>query len=150
MKLFKLEYLEVIKELFIFLKDIVSPNIAIIGVIIAAFTFWKTFGKMKKSEQIKLTHDIQLMYSNAQKEYIKTIDPNLEVDEMIQKVAYMEVLNVLEWASFLIRKNQIDRELQQYFLPLILQALQYCKKHYPALLDNKEEYSEIKLLTSKF
>jgi sortase (surface protein transpeptidase) len=89
-----------------FLYHLTSTNLAnfilLAGVIISAVTFFKTFGKMKSSEQLKMAHDIQVMLSNAYINYDKILHSKSDYPEDkerntdMQKRAYMEILNVLE------------------------------------------------------
>lgn len=130
--------------------------IVLTGVMLSALTFWKTFGKMKRSEQYKLVHDIQVMYSAAQIHFGKVVHSKLEFPEdkereiAIHQGAFMEILNVLEWASFLIIRRELNEELIDYFKPLIIQNYNNCKEWYPNLLDDENEYREMKTLYEKW
>jgi hypothetical protein len=140
-----------------FLDSFISTNLAnfvlLIGVIISAVTFLKTFGKMRRSEQLKMAHDIQLMLSNAHLNYDKVI---LQLDSIfphdkekrtaLHRTAFMEILNTIEWISFLILRKEIDNELIEYFKPLVIQYHDNCEQLFPSLLKDENEYKELKAL----
>jgi hypothetical protein len=143
-----------------FLGNSISTNLAnfvlLIGVIISAVTFFKTFGKMRRSEQLKMAHDIQTMLSNAHLNYDKIV---LQLDSIyphdkerrtaLHRTAFMEILNTIEWISFLILRKEIDSELIEYFKPLVIQYHDNCEQLFPSLLDDANEYKELKTLCAK-
>lgn len=76
-------------------------------------TFHKTIPKMKKSEQIKMVHDIQTMYLNAFDKYVKSIKDNDE--RKFKVICYTSLLNALEWYMFLKDSGQLDNIFDNHF-----------------------------------
>jgi hypothetical protein len=138
--------------------------VALFGVIISALWYWITFRKLKKSEQYKLVHDIQVMYSNAQVNHSKIMESTMlgiaghtkEESRILSEVAFGEIMNTLEWASFLIMRNKLDKELVEYLRPTITGNYRECMESYPSLLNEKgdgddgQEYKEMKVLYGKW
>src|SRR5687768_6824140 len=69
-------------------------------------TFHKTIPKMKKSEQIKMVHDIQTMYLSAFNKYVKSIKDKDEY--RFEVICYTSLLDALEWYMFLKDTGQLD------------------------------------------
>lgn len=144
------------------IRDQILTNLAVFvtlsGVLISAFAFWKTFTKLKKSEQYKLIHDILVMYSNAQINHTKAIESTsldktgytAEQLQTLREVAFMEIMNVLEWASFLILRKSIDKELIEFLELPIITNYDVCVHSYPSLLHDENEYKEIKALHGRW
>src|SRR5437867_1422532 len=81
----------------------VSSLAAVAGVIASAVTFWKSFSKMRSSEQIKIAHDIGNDLTSAENE-IKRIGSTGNKDDL--RYSSIQYLNVWEWFSFLVNKDQ--------------------------------------------
>ncbi|ALI37216.1 hypothetical protein NMY3_03029 [Candidatus Nitrosocosmicus oleophilus] len=81
-------------------------------------TFYKTIPRMKKSEQIKMVHDIQTMYLSAFDKYVKSIKDNDEHRYIV--ICYTSLLNALEWYMFLKDTGQLedvfDNHFETYFI----------------------------------
>lgn len=142
--------------------DQMLTNLAVIvtlsGVLLSGIAFWKTFSKIKKSEQYKLVNDILVLYSNAQINYTKTLESTLKQQELqeeekksgyytkqlqtLREVAFMEILNVLEWSSFLILRSSIDKELSEFLESPITTNYEMCVELYPSVLHDENKFKD--------
>lgn len=87
--------------------------ISVFALGITIITYFKTIPKMKKAEQIKMVHDIQIMYLSAFEKYAKVIK---EKDEyQFQFICYTSLLDALEWYIFLKNDNQLSDVFDQHF-----------------------------------
>jgi hypothetical protein len=124
----------------------VSALIAVAGVSASAITFWKSFSRMKKSEQVRIAHDIGNNLALAESSIIDAIKGgNLDVI----KLRYVQYLNVWEWFSFLVNKKQITiQELIDHYKPTMLKDRDGLFKQYPEF-DKEDKFVEFRALCKK-
>lgn len=139
----------------------VSSIGAVAGVLVSAFTFYKSYSKMKNTEQIKIAHDISnqiaitsLRFKDELKRYGEYLkwkaddgdltkpEPKFDIDDL--KFTATQYLNQLEWLSFLINKKQIfDDDLIDYFKPSMLEDHYTILDLFPEFKDKFEEFNKL-------
>jgi hypothetical protein len=98
----------------------VSSLVAVAGVVVSAFSFGKSFSRMKKSEQLKIVHDIRNDLAQAENNILETTIKGSEEDFKNRAIQY---LNVCEWYSLLVNKDQITmQEIKDHYAPKMLKA----------------------------
>jgi hypothetical protein len=115
--------------------QMVSSWTAIISVIVgtgtSAFFFTKTYGRMKKSEQVKMAHDIGNNIVQVENSIIQAKKDG-GADEV--KLRYRQYLNVWDWYSMLVNKGQITApEILNYYKPTMVEDYKTIFKVYPEL-----------------
>jgi hypothetical protein len=126
---------------------VMSSLAAVIGVLVSAFTFWKSFSRMKRSEQVKMAHDIGNNLTQAENE-IRKVSSTGNHDDI--KYSYMQYLNVWEWFAFLVNKDQITiKEIINYHKPTLLKDYDNIFAGYPDLKNDNTKYKEFKVLYEK-
>jgi len=103
------------ESIIIIVLDVIKQNITLIisfsSIILATITFVVTQSRMKKSEQIKIVHDIQDSYFKAFDKYSESFSKDLKSES----IDYLNLLSILDWYSFLRSKNQINKEFDTIF-----------------------------------
>lgn len=121
----------------------VSAFAAVFGVIYAAFTFKKSFSKMKYSDQIKIVHDIMQNRQMAENAIIETSNAG-KVDDIILR--FTQYLNVWEWYSLLVNKEQITMpEIINYYKDIMLKERKEIFEAFPEL-DDENKFKEYRAL----
>jgi hypothetical protein len=124
-----------------------SALAAIVGVSYSAHTFKKSFSKMSQSEQVRIVHDINNNLALAEDAVIQAWDKE-DPDEI--KLRHMQYLNIWEWYSFLVNRDQITiQELVQYNKKSICEDYRMIFELYPDLKEDNESYKEFKELYRK-
>lgn len=99
-----------------------------------------------------------MRYSNAQINYTKTLESTLKQQELqeeekksgyytkqlqtLREVAFMEILNVLEWSSFLILRRSIDKDLSEFLESPITINYEMCVELYPSVLHDENKFRD--------
>jgi len=124
-----------------------SALVAIVGVGYSAHTFKKSFSKMSQSEQVRIVHDINNNLAHAEDAVMQAWNKE-DPDEI--KLRHMQYLNIWEWYSFLVNRDQITiQELVQYNKKSICEDYQMIFKLYSGLKEDKDSYKEFKELCRK-
>jgi hypothetical protein len=98
------------------LYQIPTAIIALGALILSGFTFVRTRMKMNKSEQIKMVHEIQMMYLDLFDRYKNTIKEfNHEESNQYVVTSYIGLFDPLEWYAYLREKNQVSEEFDMIF-----------------------------------
>jgi hypothetical protein len=127
--------------------NMISSLAAVAGVLASAFTFAKSFSRMKRSEQVKMAFDISNNLTATENQIIKAGSTG-ENNELYY--AYMQHLNNWEWFSFLVNKNQITiKDIIEYYKPAMLKDYESIFKAYPHLMNDNTKYKEFKSLYEK-
>ena len=102
---------------------------------------------MSQSEQVRIIHDINNNLALAEDAVIQAC--GREDPEEI-KLRHMQYLNIWEWYSFLVNRDQITiKELVQYNKKSICEDYEMIFKLYTDLKDDEESYKEFKELCRK-
>lgn len=114
---------------------------------VSAVTFWKSFSRLKESEQIKLAHDVGSDLVNAENNLLEAIkSKNLE-DAKFRSIQY---LNVCEWFAFLINNDKItDKVIENHFKPSMIKEYDELVNLFPDFKD-EEKFKELKILYKKW
>jgi hypothetical protein len=123
---------------------IISPIAAVGGVVASAVTFWKSFSKMKQSEQIRAAHDLRNSLFQAENNVLESTKSRNQEDVKFRTIQY---LNVCEWYSFLVNKDQIRiKDIKDYFAPKMLEAYHHVLGKYDDLRDDPNKFKELKAM----
>jgi hypothetical protein len=124
----------------------VSSWAAVVGVIVSAVTFKKSFSKMKKSEQIRIVHDIRNDLTRAENNILESVNGTDEEDAKNRAIQY---LNVCEWYALLVNKDQITmQELKDHYAPKMLKACDIFDS-YSDLKEDESKFKELKSLCKR-
>ena len=92
----------------------IATTIATLALIVSIATFYLTFTRGRKSEQIKMTHDILREFSEAEN---RLLDVEYDKDPHQWRLRHLQYLNTLEWFSFLVNHGELkDEDLKEYFI----------------------------------
>ena len=132
-------------------------NFAVVGAFIfTILSFYFTSKDNKRSEQLKRVQEIQKMLSREnqnmmQNLYFTNQNPSSlgpsegltpQHHEFIRYL-YQPVVDVAEWASFLILNNDIEKNYERHLINQILEVYSFTENMFPELLEN-DEYENLK------
>jgi hypothetical protein len=128
----------------------IATTIATLALIVSIATFYLTFTRGRKSEQIKMTHDILREFSEAEN---RLLDVEYDKDPHQWRLRHLQYLNTLEWFSFLVNHGELkDEDLKEYFKPLLIRDHDTVLGHdgLEAQKNNPEDFKEFKKLYKKW
>lgn len=115
--------------------------------VVSALTFWKSFSKLKESEQIKLAHDVGTDLVNAENNLLEALKSNDREDSKYRSIQY---LNVCEWFAFLINHRKItDLAIENHFKPSMKEEYKVLSEKFPEIVSG-EKFKEFKQLFTKW
>jgi len=132
-------------------------NFAVVGAFIfTILTFYFTNKDNKSSEQLKRVQEIQKMLSRENQNMMQNLyftnqnplrlssskDLASPSHEFI-RYFYQPVVDVAEWASFLLLNKDIDREYEKHLTNQIRDVYSFTENMFPELLENGE-YDNLK------
>jgi len=132
-------------------------NFAVVGAFIfTILTFYLTSKDNKRSEQLKRVQEIQKMLSrenqNMMQNLYLTKENQLQLNssehmtssshEFIRYL-YQPVVDVAEWASFLLLNNDIEKDYERHLINQIREVYSFTENLFPELLEN-DEYENLK------
>lgn len=125
-----------------------SSLAAVSGVIISAVTFWKSFARMKESEQIKIANDVENRLTESENRILEA-KKNNDVEDI--KDRYIQYLNVWEFFSLLIKDKRITMSsLMNYYKPTMLEDYKEIFDYYPELKQDDSRFKEFKTLCEEW
>jgi hypothetical protein len=125
-------------------------NFAVVGAFIfTILTFYFTNKDNKSSEQLKRVQEIQKMLSRENQNMMQNLyftnqnplrlssskDLTSPSHEFIRYL-YQPVVDVAEWASFLLLNKDIDREYEKHLINQIRDVYSFTENMFPELLEN--------------
>jgi Domain of unknown function (DUF4760) len=128
----------------------IATTIATLALIVSIATFYLTFTRGRKSEQIKMTHDILREFSEAEN---RLLDVEYDKDPHQWQLRHLQYLNTLEWFSFLVNHGELkDEDLKEYFKPLLIRDHDTVLGHdgLETQKNNPEDFKEFKKLYKKW
>ncbi len=132
-------------------------NFAVVGAFIfTILTFYFTSKENKRSEQLKRVQEIQKMLSRENQNMMQNLyftkqnplhlgsseDLTPPTHEFIRYL-YQPVVDVAEWASFLLLNKVIDRDYERHLINQIREVYSFTENWFPELLEN-DEYENLK------
>ena len=132
-------------------------NFAVVGAFIfTILTFYFTSKDNKRSEQLKRVQEIQKMLSRENQNMMQNLyfskqnplhlgsseDLTSSTHEFVRYL-YQPVVDVTEWASFLLLNKDIDRDYEKHLINQIREVYSFTENFFPELLDN-DEYENLK------
>jgi hypothetical protein len=127
----------------------VTLGISIASIIVAITVFVVTYYKMKKSEQIKMVHDIQESYFKAFDKFRESHQRFIESqtgnnNRENASIDFIGLCNILEWYAFLRAQKQIDCKFDDMFDNYFRGARGMHLKHYQNISLDGHRYFGIK------
>lgn len=120
----------------------VSALAAVGGVIYSAITF-KSFSRMKESDQIRIVHDIMINRQLAENAIIETMNAE-KFDDVIFR--FTQYLNLWEWYSLLVNKKQITiPEIINHHKDMMLKERKEIFEAFPEL-DDENKFKQYRAL----
>jgi hypothetical protein len=138
-------------------------NFAVVGAFIfTILTFYLTNKDNKRSEQLKRVQEIQKMLSRENQNMMQNLyftkqDPlQLNSSEHLTssshefiRYLYQPVVDVAEWASFLLLNNDIEKDYERHLINQIREVCSFTENMFPELLEN-DEYDNLKKITTQW
>ena len=132
-------------------KDILDLTGTIIvagALVVSIVTFYVTFKRGKKAEQMKIAHDIMRDFSEAEDKILNTSHESNK-----WKLRHLQYLNVSEWLSFLVNHGEItNKNIIDYFKPLLVEDYHevFGLPELESERNNPEDFKEFKELYKKW
>jgi hypothetical protein len=138
-------------------------NFAVVGAFIfTILTFYFTNKDNKRSEQLKRVQEIQKMLSRENQNMMQNLyftnqnplrlssskDLTSPSHEFIRYL-YQPVVDVAEWASFLLLNKDIDRDYEKHLINQIRDVYSFTENMFPKLLENGE-YDNLKEIINQW
>lgn len=139
-------------------------NFAVVGAFIfTILSFYFTSKDNKRSEQLKRVQEIQKMLSREnqnmmQNLYFTNQNPSRlggssegltsQHHEFIRYL-YQPVIDVAEWASFLLLNNDIEKNYEKHLINQIREVYSFTVNMFPELLEN-DEYENLKKINTQW
>jgi hypothetical protein len=157
-----LEYLQNLDYLSLMNLQTLS-NFAVVGAFIfTILSFYFSSKDNKKSEQLKRVQEIQKMLSREnqnmmQNLYLTNQNPSQlnsakgltsQPHEFIRYL-YQPVIDVAEWASFLLMNNDIEKAYERHLINQIREVYTFTENMFPELLENGE-YENLKKINDQW
>lgn len=130
-------------------------NSAVVGALVfTIFTFYITYRGNRKSEQIKRIQEIQRMLSDENhkmtKNLFETANNEITLTSDLEQGFYKSIIDVAEWASFLIMDKEIGKNFEKHLKKQIQDVYETAVTKYPDLINNDDDYRYLKMLISKW
>ena len=117
--------------------------VASASAIASVIFFLKTYNSTKKSEEIKYSHDINYMLSEAIESLNEVISDG---DDEMEEKSSMAVLDVWEWFAFLVINGSINnKELLEYYKGRMEDGYEILQ-NYPEVMNDNTKYQKFKAL----
>ena len=137
-------------------------NFAVVGAFIfTILTFYLTNKDNKRSEQLKRVQEIQKMLSRENQNMMQNLyftkqNPlQLNSSEHLTssshefiRYLYQPVVDVAEWASFLLLNNDIEKGYERHLINQIREVYSFTENMFPELLEN-DEYDNLKKINTQ-
>jgi hypothetical protein len=138
-------------------------NFAVVGAFIfTILTFYFTKKDNKRSEQLKRVQEIHKMLSRENQNMMQNLyftnqnplrlstskDLTSPSHEFIRYL-YQPVVDVAEWASFLLLNKDIDRDYEKHLINQIREVYSFTENMFPELLENGE-YDNLKEIINQW
>jgi hypothetical protein len=140
-------------------------NFAVVGAFIfTILTFYFTNKDNKRSDQLKRVQEIQKMLSSENQNMMqnlyftnqnplhlsssKDLTLTSPSHEFIRYL-YQPIVNVAEWASFLLLNKDIDKDYEKHPINQIRDVYSFTENIFPELLENGE-YDNLKEITNQW
>ena len=121
--------------------------VASVSAITSVIFFFKTYNSTKKSEEIKYSHDINYMLSEAIESLNEVISDG---DDEMEEKSSMAVLDVWEWLAFLVANGRIkNKELLEYYKGRMIDGYEILQK-YPEVMNDNTKYQNFKALCKTY
>lgn len=138
-------------------------NFAVVGAFVfTILTFYLTNKDNKRSEQLKRVQEIQKMLSRENQNMMQNLyftkqnplqlnsSENLNtLNHEFIRYLYQPVVDVAEWTSFLLLKNDIEKDYERHLINQIKEVYSFTENMFPELLDN-EEYENLKKINTRW
>ena len=138
-------------------------NFAVVGAFIfTILTFYLTNKDNKRSEQLKRVQEIQKMLSRENQNMMQNLyftkqNPlQLNSSEHLTssshefiRYLYQPVVDVAEWASFLLLNNDIEKGYERHLINQIREVYSFTENMFPELLEN-DEYDNLKKINTQW
>jgi hypothetical protein len=138
-------------------------NFAVVGAFVfTILTFYLTNKDNKRSEQLKRVQEIQKMLSRENQNMMQNLyftkqNPlQLNSSEHLTssshefiRYLYQPVVDVAEWASFLLLNNDIEKDYERHLINQIREVYSFTENMFPELLEN-DEYDNLKKITTQW
>ena len=120
---------------------------AVAGAIVSVIFFFKTYKGTKKSEEIKYSHDINYMLSEANQSLNEAVSEG--DNEMVEKNS-MAILDVWEWFAFLVINKSIEnKELLEYYKARMEDGYEILQK-YSDVMNDDTKFQKFKELCKMY
>ena len=121
--------------------------VASASAIASVIFFFKTYNNTKESEEIKYSHDINYMLSEANQSLNEALS---EGDNEMEEKNSMAILDVWEWFAFLVINKSIEnKELLEYYKARMEDGYEILKK-YPEVMNDDTKYQKFKELCKMY
>src|SRR5215211_4104129 len=125
----------------------ISSLAAVSGVIVSAVTFYKSYSRLKETEQIKIADSLENRLHDVENRILEA-EKGKNLEEL--KDRYIQYLNVWEFFSLLIRDKKITMpSLLDYYKPTMLGEYKEIFDTYPDLKDDTR-FKEFKTLCEEW
>ena len=142
--------------------DTLSNFAVVRAFIFTILTFYFTNKDNKRSEQLKRVQEIQKMLSRENQHMMQNLyftnqhplhlssskDLTSRSHEFIRYL-YQPVVDVAEWASFLLLNKDIDRDYEKHLINQIRDVYSFTENMFPELLEN-DEYDNLKEIINQW
>jgi hypothetical protein len=126
----------------------ISSLAAVSGVIVSAVTFYKSYSRLKETEQIKIADSLENRLHDVENRILEA-EKGKNLEEL--KDRYIQYLNVWEFFSLLIRDKKITMpSLLDYYKPTMLDDYKEIFNHYPDLKNDNTRFKEFKTLSQEW
>lgn len=126
----------------------VSSIAAVVGVVVSAVTFYKSYSRLKETEQIKIANDIENRLHETENRILE-VEKSNNPEEL--KDRYIQYLNVWEFFSLLIRDKKITMSsLLDFYKPMMLDDYKEILDYYPDIKNDNTRFKEFKMLCEEW
>jgi translation initiation factor 2 alpha subunit (eIF-2alpha) len=127
--------------------EIIASLAAVVGVIISAIIFRKSFSRISMIEQINISHDLENRLTEIEH---RIIDVNKNDKDQLE-YRYRQYLNVWEWFSLLINNERVEMdEIIQYYKPTMLKDYEEIFSYFTTIRDDNTKFYQYKKLCKKW
>lgn len=138
-------------------------NFAVVGAFVfTILTFYLTNKDNKRSEQLKRVQEIQKMLSRENQNMMQNLyftkqnplqlnsrDNLTSSNHEFIRYLYQPVVDVAEWASFLLLNKDIEKDYERHLINQIREVYSFTENLFPELLKN-DEYENLKKINTQW
>lgn len=138
-------------------------NFAVVGAFIfTILTFYLTNKDNKRSEQLKRVQEIQKMLSRENQNMMQNLyftkqnplqlnssENTTSSNHEFIRYLYQPVVDVAEWASFLLLNNDIEKDYEKHLINQIREVYSFTENMFPELLET-DEYENLKKINNNW